>query len=76
MRDDKPKYVTANKTTYLKTPPLKSNNLKPIVKTHIAFWVPLYINSLHFLCSLLGTQPDPIKRRKIIAKGIRWERIQ
>lgn len=81
MMDNPPKYVTSKKMTYssppqLSTPDLPNQHVKPIVKTHVAFWVPIYINSLHFLCTLLGTQPDPVKRRKIIAKGIRWKRIQ
>ncbi|MCL1127518.1 hypothetical protein [Shewanella surugensis] len=50
--------------------------LKPIVKTHIAWWVPVYVNTLHFICRVMGTKPDPVKKRKIIAKGISWERIQ
>lgn len=74
--DNAPKYITSNKVTDLKRSPVKTGNVKPIVKTHIAFWVPLYINSLHFLCHLFGTEPDPVKKRKIIAKGIRWERVQ
>ncbi|WP_299002346.1 hypothetical protein [uncultured Shewanella sp.] len=50
--------------------------LKPIVKTHIKWWVKPYVNSLDFFCELMGTQADPVKKRKIIAKGISWERIQ
>ncbi|WP_299006620.1 hypothetical protein [uncultured Shewanella sp.] len=74
--DNAPKYITSNKVTDLTSSSMKKSDVKPIVKTHIAFWVPLYINSLHFLCHLLGTEPDPVKKRKIIAKGIRWERVQ
>lgn len=74
--DNAPKYITSNKVTDLTSSSSKKSDVKPVVKTHIAFWVPLYINSLHFLCHLLGTEPDPVKKRKIIAKGIRWERIQ
>ncbi|WP_299495388.1 hypothetical protein [uncultured Shewanella sp.] len=74
--DNSPKYITSDKVTYLKHSTVKKTNVKPIVKTHIAFWVPLYINSLHYLCRFFGTEPDPIKKRKIIAKGIRWERVQ
>ncbi|WP_298772061.1 hypothetical protein [uncultured Shewanella sp.] len=69
-------HITTDKVNNVDPSAAKKTTMKPIVKTHIAFWVPLYINSLHFLCHLLGTEPDPVKKRKIIAKGISWERVQ
>jgi hypothetical protein len=68
-----------NKTNKHNTSPLKPKVIplkKPKVVTHISFWVPLYCKALYFIAMLMDTEVDEDKKRKIIAKGIRWERVQ
>lgn len=54
---------------------MENKTYKPIVKKHVAFWVPVYRYSLDFFAQLTGMEIDAKKYRKVIAKGIRWERI-
>ncbi|MCL1124117.1 hypothetical protein [Shewanella surugensis] len=49
---------------------------KPIVKTHIAFWVKPYINFFKLLCLIHGVEYQFSMISKTVGKGIHWERVQ
>lgn len=53
-----------------------NNKPKPIVKTHVAFWVIPYINLFKLFCLICGVRYQRRMTSKVVAKGIRWERVQ
>ena len=48
---------------------------KPKVKTHVDFWVPPYVNTMKFVCMVMGVNYHVSMVSKVIGKGIRWERV-
>jgi hypothetical protein len=37
---------------------------------HVSWWVPCYINTLAFMCCVMGTEPDMGKVMRVVERGI------
>lgn len=40
------------------------------VKAHVAWWVPVYLNTLKFFCILMQCEPNYDKVQKTVRRGI------
>lgn len=48
-------------------------NYQITIKTHVAWWLPLYLYGLAFTCALMGTKPDLAKVTATVLKAVTFK---
>lgn len=45
------------------------------IEVSLAWWVPVYINLLAFVCAVTNSDPDPAKVERMVQRGIRLKAV-
>lgn len=45
------------------------------IEVSVAWWVPVYINLLAFVCAVMRSDPDPEKVERMIQRGIKLKAV-
>lgn len=45
------------------------------IEVSLAWWVPVYINLLAFVCAITNAEPDPAKIERMVQRGIRLRAV-